>query len=205
MTAQAHKHLLSKSRSHYQDIHKLIKTNGVIYLERRNDVSIFDFLARVVSGQQLSKSAAKTIYGRLEAFAADAELPLIEFVSEKNRERLLQCGLSRNKVKALLALKDAFNQRILVESASYAPTHEEISQKVTSIWGFGQWSADMTAIFYYGISDVWSDNDVSLQKGINILTGSIAEDSIKLVTRFSPYKSFLALHIWKGIDDGVLR
>ena len=128
----------------------------------------------------------------------------MDFVSTENSDRLLTCGLSRNKVKALFALKVAFAEGVLCEGETLLPTYVDISQRITSIWGLGQWSADMAAIFYYELPDVWSEGDMSLQRGISVLTGTSPEESLDVASNFSPYKSFLALHIWKGVDDGLL-
>ena len=126
-----------------------------------------------------------------------SDLSLIDFVDAKNNHRLASCGLSRNKVKALFALKAAFSQGVLCEGEVSSPTYADISQRITSIWGLGQWSADMAAIFY------WSEGDMSLQRGISALTGVTPKQGMSVVSSFSPYKSFLALHIWKGVDEGV--
>lgn len=204
MTDTAHRHLIRTAKRVCKDAHALLQTNGPVELIPRVEADLFEFLARVVSGQQLAKYAAQAIFGRVEAAALAKRCTLYDFVSDRHRSQLAACGLSGNKVKALVALKDAFESGTLVDDSGTPPTHAEITEAVTSVWGFGPWSADMTAIFYYGLPDVWSELDGSLRKGIEILTGRGWEDSLDVVSDFSPYRSFLALHIWKGLDDGVL-
>jgi DNA-3-methyladenine glycosylase II len=204
MSKQAHRHLIDNSEVRYSEVHKLVSANGVIYLEKSAKENFFDFLANVVASQQLSNSAARTIFSRCENAASEADLSLIDFVSTMNADRLASCGLSRNKVKALFALKVAFAEGVLREGETLMPTCTDISERITSVWGLGQWSADMAAIFYYGLPDVWSGGDMSLQRGISALTGLPPEESLDVASYFSPYKSFLALHIWKGVDDGLL-
>ena len=204
MTDTAHRHLIRIAKKVCKDAHALLQTNGPVELIPRAEADLFGFLARVVSGQQLAKYAAQAIFGRVEAAALAQGCTLYEFVSDRQRSKLAECGLSRNKVKAMIALKDAFEAGTLVANSDTPPTHAEITEAVTSVWGFGPWSADMTAIFYYGLPDVWSELDGSLRKGIEILTGQDWQESLDVVSGFSPYRSFLALHIWKGLDDGVL-
>ena len=203
MSKQAHQHLINTSMRRYSEVHKLVCANGIIYLEKSAGESLFDFLAKVVTSQQLSNSAASTIFSRVKNAASATDLSLIDFVDAKNNHRLASCGLSRNKVKALFAVKAAFSQGVLCEGEVSSPTYADISQRITSIWGLGQWSADMAAIFYYGLQDVWSEGDMSLQRGISALTGVTPKQGMSVVSSFSPYKSFLALHIWKGVDEGV--
>ncbi len=204
MSKQAHQHLIDTSMIRYSEVYKLVNANGVIFLEKSAKENLFDFLANVVTSQQLSNSAARTIFSRFENAATEAGISLMDFVSTENSDRLLTCGLSRNKVKALFALKVAFAEGVLCERETLLPTYADISQRITSIWGLGQWSADMAAIFYYELPDVWSEGDMSLQRGISVLTGTSPEESLDVASNFSPYKSFLALHIWKGVDDGLL-
>lgn len=204
MSDLAHQHLIATSMDRYSELHKLVCANGVIALEKSAKESLFDFLANVVASQQLSNSAAKTIFTRFENAASEADLSLMNFVSSTNADRLASCGLSRNKVKALFALKIAFSEGVLLEGETLLPTYADITDRITSVWGLGQWSADMAAIFYYLLPDVWSEGDMSLQRGISTLTGLPPEESLDIASYFSPYKSFLALHVWKGVDDGLL-
>ena len=203
MSEQAHRHLIDTSVLRYSEVHKLVSANGIIALEKCVEENLFDFLAKVVASQQLSNSAASTIFSRVKNAASAADMSLVDFVDAKNNHRLASCGLSRNKVKALFALKAAFSQGVLCEGEISSPTYADISARITSIWGLGQWSADMAAIFYYQLPDVWSEGDMSLQRGISTLTGVNPKQSMSVVSKFSPYKSFLALHIWKGVDEGV--
>jgi len=204
MSEIAQQHLIAISMDRYSELHKLVCANGVISLEKSGEKSLFDFLANVVVSQQLSNSAAKTIFSRFESAASESGLPLMDFVSSTNADRLASCGLSRNKVKALFALKVAFAEGVLLEGEALLPAYADITERITSVWGLGQWSADMAAIFYYLLPDVWSEGDMSLKRGISALTGLPQKESLDVASYFSPYKSFLALHVWKGVDDGLL-
>jgi DNA-3-methyladenine glycosylase II len=58
-------------------------------------------------------------------------------------------------------------------------------------------------IGYLGREDVWSFNDSSLHRGITLAL----KDEINLteiVEGFSPYRTILARHIWKALDEGLL-
>lgn len=99
MSKQAHQHLVDTSMVRYSKVYKLVSTNGVIYLQKSVKENLFDFLANVVTSQQLSNSAARTIFSRFEKAASEAGASLMDFVSVRNKDRLLSCGLFRNKVK----------------------------------------------------------------------------------------------------------
>ena len=80
---------------------------------------------------------------------------------------------------------------------------QEVKEKIRELWGFGPWSAEMILIGYLGRQDIWSVNDSSLQRGIKLAVKS-TEDTEKIVRRFKPYRTLLARHIWKGLDEGRL-
>ena len=99
MSKQAHRHLINTSMLRYREVHKLVCANGVIFLKKSAEENLFDFLANVVASQQLSNSAARTIFSRVKNAASEADLPLIDFVSTKNSDRLASCGLSEIRLR----------------------------------------------------------------------------------------------------------
>ena len=98
----------------------------------------------------------------------------------------------------------AFRENIISKEILREIEDEEIVRKVTGLWGFGPWSAEMVLISYLGRHDVWSANDSSLQRGIKLAVKS-TEDTEKIVRKFSPYRTLLARHIWKALDNGSLK
>jgi len=80
-------------------------------------------------------------------------------------------------------------------------------QCLTNIWGIGPWTAEMALIFYFQEPDVWSESDIRLQRGLQLIATkknlSLAEMR-KLVEAFVPYRSFLARNIWNMLDTGAI-
>jgi DNA-3-methyladenine glycosylase II len=198
-----HEFLLEKSASEFKDLNGLIRQNGQLTLEPRSG-PLFDYMARLAAGQQLSGKAARSIWSRVITASSEEDCDLISFCKEKNFSRLRSCGLSSNKVKALYCLKNALLVAEISEEKLRKADYPGVVQLVERIWGFGPWSADMTALFYCGLPDVWSEGDTSLKKGIDKLSGSDPDRKEYLLACCSPYRSFLALHIWKGIDAGMI-
>jgi hypothetical protein len=68
-------------------------------------------------------------------------------------------------------------------------------------WGIGQWTADMTSIFYFGEPDVWPEGDMAVYRALCRLTGNRSKASRATVaSAFAPYRSFLALYLWRYLD-----
>lgn len=199
MSKSVHESLLRKSNKRFDDLHELFKANGELKLVARNN-DLFEYMARLVAGQQLSATAARTIWSRVEMAVGESGIDLADFCFPANSAVLRSCGLSANKVKALVGLRQSFLDGDISENDLLGADHFQVSKVVTSIWGFGEWSADMVALSFCGLPDVWSCCDTSLQRGIHSLSGGNTDRMNEILKCFVPHRSYLALHIWKGID-----
>ena len=206
MDKKAHSALRKQAKLHgYGSVYELISKNGQLKLETAaSKSSLFEYLIKTVTGQQLSKKAATSIFNRIVDLSTENKTDLYNLIDEKNSEALLSCGVSRNKVKAMVSLKTAFLDGVLSESMR-GSDRNHIHTAITSVWGYGNWSADMTVMSYFCYPDIWSEDDVTLRKGVEKLVGvTDVEACNSVVEHFSPYRSYLALHIWKGVDDGLI-
>ena len=173
---------------------------GPIWFPNREDRGLAVHLARAIVGQQLSTKAARSIWARIEAAAAIADQPLAVFLREENSAALRACGVSSNKLKALLSIGAAAAAGRLDGALVRAMDHEERSAHLRQIWGIGQWTCDMAAVFYCHDEDVWPAGDVSVQRTFAKFIGP--RQPADAAERFAPYRSILALHMWRLLDVG---
>lgn len=200
MGREIHSHLIEVSKKHCKPLQKLLQKNGVIEINVPKNFPLFDCLTQTVIEQQLAYAAAKTIWQRLNKAASSADQTLFQFCNQKNRANLKKIGLSGNKIKAILGARSAIKNGDLNADDLSVMNYEKLHKTITSLWGFGNWSVDMIAIFYYGMTNIWSDQDLILNRGIKSLcekTDLSPEDLLQLV---NPYQSYLALHIWRYKD-----
>ena len=200
MGREIHSHLIEVSKKHCKPLQKLLQKNGVIEINAPKNFPLFDCLTQTVIEQQLAYAAAKTIWQRLNKAASSADQTLFQFCNQKNRATLKKIGLSGNKIKAILGARSAIKNGDLNADDLSVMNYEKLHKTITSLWGFGNWSVDMIAIFYYGMTNIWSDQDLILNRGIKSLceeTDLRPEDLLQLV---NPYQSYLALHIWRYKD-----
>ena len=200
MGREIHSHLIEVSKKHCKPLQKLLQKNGVIEINVPKNFPLFDCLTQTVIEQQLAYAAAKTIWQRLNNAASSADQTLFQFCNQKNRATLKKIGLSGNKIKAILGARSAIKNGDLNADDLSVMNYEKLHKTITSLWGFGNWSVDMIAIFYYGMTNIWSDQDLILNRGIKSLcekTDLSPEDLLQLV---NPYQSYLALHIWRYKD-----
>jgi DNA-3-methyladenine glycosylase II len=199
-----HEKLMTATQRKFKPLHKLIQLNGPQYLKKNHKEDLFVYLANTVTGQQLSNQAAATIWGRVVNAAGD-EKNLFDFCCDKNVESLRACGLSRNKIKAIVGVKEAFENGYLDSQKLVKADYETLKQTISGLWGFGAWSADMIAIFYFGMQDVWSNEDLSLRRALGVVAEGDAKMEQAILEHTTPYKSYLALHLWKAVDTKVIK
>jgi len=204
MSIAIHEKLLAKFKYRFPMVHEMLSANGVLCLREKKDVDFFAHMARTVAGQQLSKQAATTIWKRVLSEAERNGIGIFEFCGELHKDEIRKCGLSRSKVSAILSLKAAIeNNEIVSKSLRQAPL-DEIRKQVTKLWGFGDWSADMIAISFFGHPDVWAPGDAALQRGVKILSGGDAALEVEILRMVRPYRTYLALHVWRALDSKII-
>lgn len=196
-----------KEEIHYQfietatdlsaDLAEAISRVGVLTLQADNSKPLAHRLSRSVAQQQLSVKAARTIWNRVLEAAGDE--PLTEFFIEKNAELMHSCGLSKAKVRSICGIAKESRHGDLRADKLQTLTHKERSSHLTSLWGVGQWTADMISIFYFGDEDIWPDGDLAARKTLEELT-SRRRKTVRTAERFAPYRSYLALYMWKYQD-----
>ena len=200
MTDKIHNHLLKISTKHCKPLAAIIKANGVINIEIPTDLELFDCLAQTVVEQQLSYKAAKSIWNKIKTSSKERKIKLIDYFDTKYIACIRKDGLSENKIKAIFGAKKAVNDGEITLKRLSKMDDTEFKRSITNLWGFGDWSAEMIAIFYLGRTNVWSEKDLILNKGINQICDQCELTPNELLELVDPYQSYLALHIWRNKD-----
>ena len=200
MSKLIHKNLLKLSSEHCKPLEAIIKSNGVISIDIPEDLELFDCLAQTVCEQQLSYKAAKNIWSKIKLSSQKRKLALIDYFDSKYINSIRKDGLSKNKIKSIIGAKKAILEKKITLEKLSAMDEQEYRQCITNLWGFGDWSAEMIAIFYLGRTNVWSEKDLILNKGINEICSESNITPDELLKLIDPYQSFLALHIWRNKD-----
>ena len=169
---------------------------------RRRDMALPEAVVRVVTGQMLSSKAAQSIYQRVRSKASELELDgswLLDY------ESLRSCGLSGSKARTVCE----FSARIGTNAGAldywYALSAEELADDIESHKGMGAWTASIIALFYVGHEDVFPYADGSIQRAIGLLEGKGRSKKHRIDPELAaPYRSYLALYLWRALDTGVI-
>lgn len=200
MNKKAHNHLLKVGNDYCPALSQIVSNNGIIEINVDKTIDVFECLAQTVVEQQVSYKAAKSIWKKVKASAASKGFDLIDYFDEKNKSSLRNDGLSQNKIKSIMGAKKAINDGLISLEKLEQLSYDDYKKLIKSLWGFGDWSAEMIAIFYLGRTNVWSDGDLMLSKGINEICLDTETSPQQLIDMTDPFQSYLALHIWRHKD-----
>jgi DNA-3-methyladenine glycosylase II len=84
---------------------------------------------------------------------------------------------------------------------------EEVYAAITSLKGFGPWSAEMYMMFSMARPDIWPIGDLGIQEGLRVYLNKMKrptpEQTLREGKRFAPYRTAASLLLWhlKHEDD----
>jgi DNA-3-methyladenine glycosylase II len=183
-----------------------IATIGEIELPLAKSKDPFYALMRSIAYQQLAGSAAKVIWGRVEALF-DATRPTPQAVIVMRDEALRGAGLSRSKVASMKDIARKTIDGVVPTARSISRmSNEKIYERLREIRGVGPWTIEMLLIFTLRRQDIMPSTDYGVRKGVQILLGKRAVPSAKqvakLAERWKPHRSTAALYLWRIADAG---
>lgn len=196
-----HKYICILKKRHLS-LSRLIKLIGLLKPEVPIWKSIDQAVLYAVVGQMLSSSAASTILKRLIKRHGSPKEVIRWAVKTKNRPGGL-CGLSQRKRRALAEWQKFKANNIYIWRKWFSQPVDKIRKDICSIWGFGNWSADMILIFYLGKMDVWPETDIGLKRACRTVFGIDNNNKIKSIV--SGCETVAALYLWEFLDRKNLQ
>lgn len=157
----------------------------------------FSTLAKTVVGQQISTSAATAIWKRLKK-----ELGTVNAsrVLETPDSALGTAGLSAGKIKTLNALANSIVSGNVNLRKFNRQSDADIKSSLTSVWGIGDWTAEIYLMFGMGRPDVWPAGDLALRTGWQALNQSKqrinASDLAGIALKWRPHRTAAAVLLW---------
>jgi DNA-3-methyladenine glycosylase II len=186
----------------------IIERVGPCLLGSRNDrggpaSDHYGALVRAIVGQQISTSAARSIYGRLVARYGGRTPTPRELLADEREELRAAAGLSRSKVGFLRDLADHIESGALVLEDLEGLSDKEASAQLTQVKGIGQWTADMFLIFHLGRADVLPIGDLGLRRAamIEYRLRKLPEERrfVTLARPWRPWRSVACWYLWASL------
>jgi DNA-3-methyladenine glycosylase II len=159
--------------------------------------SALEIAMRAILGQQVSVPAATTLMGRLVR-AAGARLselswlfPTAEQIAQSDLGGLGIPGSRMETVKTLAAF--------FAEHGEQCLEHADIRNRLLALKGIGKWTAGYILMRTATSRDHWPEGDLILRKALSDGKTMIAHAVLeRAFSRWSPYRSYATIHIWKG-------
>jgi DNA-3-methyladenine glycosylase II len=161
-------------------------------------------LLRAITGQQLSVSAARSIYNRLlERF--DGRTPTPEQVLADEPEELRTAvGLSRAKVSYLRSLAEHVLSGELELERLDELTDEQVIAELVAVKGLGEWTAHMFLMFQLERPDVIAPGDLGIRRAIErayTLEEPDRETIERLAERWRPHRTLACRYLWRSLNN----
>ena len=189
----AYSFIKKQSKKHgHSKFYNFLSTVTKISLDENKEDQLFFFLIKTIISQQVSTIAARTIWGRLR--------PIIELNKDNITEDVLRsAGISRQKAAYILGI---LNNKIIKSHSKRTLknySQDELSKMLIEIKGIGPWTIGITRMFYICDEDVWLDGDLGINKALKTFLPNA--DCKNLREIYSPYRTYLSLYLWKGLDS----
>lgn len=156
-----------------------------------------------IMSQQLSIQVAKVMHGRfLDLFGG--KMPTAEQILKMPNATIKAIGISQQKANYIHNVAEFISSRKITFAKLQKMSDEEVIELLTEIKGVGRWTVEMLLIFGLGREDVFAVDDLGIQKGMielfrlqDLPKKELRIKMMELSKRWSPYRSYVCLHMWK--------
>tara|TARA_B100001173_G_scaffold275998_1_gene256582 strand:+ start:303 stop:941 length:639 start_codon:yes stop_codon:yes gene_type:complete len=156
----------------------------------------FESLAKIIIGQQISTSVAKSLNDKLKKDGMFNEKKM----SDASIEKLKLYGLSSQKSfylknLATLTITNQINLNSLNKLNS-----DEVTNLLIKIKGIGHWTINNYKIFALQDTNAWPSADLALQEAVKLLKGLETrpneKEMEKIGNMWTPHRAAAALFLW---------
>lgn len=167
-------------------------------IEKQLIPDLFTALVNSIVGQQISSKAAETVWNRLVDLIDGDFTP--QAILSKSPEQIQKCGMTNRKVFYIQdAAEKIVTGKFNIDELRDLPD-KEVKNRLTTLNGIGEWTAEMLMIFSMQRPDILSWGDLGIKKGIMMLYGHKTLDRTRFERyrkRYSPYASVASLYLWE--------
>jgi len=183
---------------------KLIESREPFKLQQRKKVYLH--LCGSIMSQQLSVKVADVIWNRFLALYDKHPTP--EQILDTPFDKLRAIGLSNAKATYVQNVARFAIEQGMEWKQLKSMTDEEVTQHLIQIKGVGRWTTEMLLMFALGREDVFAVDDLGIQQAMAHIyklddtdKKQLKEDMLRIAKKWSPYRSYACLHLWRWKDN----
>ncbi len=199
---------VKKIKSHFKRIDPVIykvilKMKLEVLVQSKSSSGHFSKLCKEIIGQQLGSKSARAIVKRFDKLFTSKKISPENVLTLSDKD-LRNVGMSWSKASYIKDLSEKVKSKKVKLNNLHKLGDEQVIEELSKVKGIGPWTGEMFLIFTLGREDIFSHGDYGLKRAVQKLYGfkdTPNEKQInKIVKKWSPYKSYGSLALWRSID-----
>ncbi len=173
------------------------------FIKREVDTDLFSSVIHHIIGQQISAKAQATIWKRMSDSLGTVNA---ETILEADPAQLQSFGMTFRKVEYIRDFADKVHRGGGDLEAISEMNDQDAIKELSSLKGIGVWTAEMILLFCLQRPDIFSFDDLAIQRGLRMVYHHRKIDRKlfeKYRRRFSPYCSVASLYLW-AVSGGAI-
>ena len=165
-------------------------------IQREVDTDLFSAVVHHIIGQQISTKAQATIWQRMRETLGTVDA---EHILAAGVPQLQKLGMTFRKAEYITDFAQKVQSGEFDLEGIWQKPDEEAIRELSSLKGIGVWTAEMILLFCMQRPDVFSYDDLAIQRGLRMLYHHRKIDRKlfeKYRRRFHPYCSVASLYLW---------
>lgn len=165
-------------------------------IEREVDTDLFSAVVHHIIGQQISTKAQTTIWQRMKETLGEVNA---ETILSADISKLQSLGMTFRKAEYITDFARKVHESVFDLEAVAQMSDEAAIKELASLKGIGVWTAEMILLFCLQRPDIFSYDDLAIQRGLRMIYHHRKIDRKlfeKYRRRFSPYCSAASLYLW---------
>ena len=172
-------------------------------IEREVDTDLFSAVVHHIIGQQISTKAQATIWQRMKETLGEVNAVTI---LSADISKLQSLGMTFRKAEYITDFARKVHKGVFDLEAVAQMSDEAAIKELASLKGIGVWTAEMILLFCLQRPDIFSYDDLAIQRGLRMIYHHRKIDRKlfeKYRRRFSPYCSAASLYLW-AVASGAI-
>ena len=173
------------------------------HIDRAVDTDLFSSVVHHIIGQQISTKAQATIWQRMQDTLGAVNA---ESVLSADIPALQSLGMTFRKAEYITDFAQKVHTGAFDLNAVEHMSDDEAIRALSSLKGIGVWTAEMILLFCMQRPDIFSYDDLAIQRGLRMVYHHRKIDRTlfeKYRRRFHPYCSVASLYLW-AVSGGAI-
>ncbi|MDR3197897.1 MAG: hypothetical protein LBU34_08530 [Planctomycetaceae bacterium] len=165
-------------------------------IKRTVDKDLFSAVIHHIIGQQISTTAQKTVWKRINDKIGKITVDSIDNLS---MDEIQKFGMTFRKAEYIKDFANKIKHGEFILGNIADKSDEEIVKQLSTLKGIGIWTAEMIMIFCLQRPNILSYDDLAIHRGLRMLYKHHKIDKKlfqKYKNRYSPYATVASLYLW---------